>query len=267
MPSQPYQAPNIDIMGPNGPLNAPTRDQQVLQYIQDTLGEYKGLQPFQTTNADTFGPGRQTQLSALGRFGSLAQNGGWDPQAREMQRQSMARGNEASAGQQGAALQQAQMHGTNTGGGLGAVAAQSANQGGVNAQAGAQSAANAAAHQRMLESLGAYGGLAGQVRGQDVGSMEQGFQNQLQKFGGLSNTRNSLANYQTNQLNASQAQSQMLPQALIGGAQMGLNTYGAMRNNSGGLYDINGGVGLPSTNYQTNFWDTWDPNRYGGYGG
>lgn len=268
MPNQPPTTPQPQIYQypdysqyPTGlapGLNQSARDDQVRNYIQQTLNEYSQLNPLAGTQADMAGQGRQTQLSALNNFGGLIDNG-WDPQAKEMQRQAMAQSTQASAGHQGALLQQAQMGGTNTGPGSStgqaALAAQS--QGGANAGAQAGRQAQSAALGRRLQALGAYGSLAGAIRNQDVGSTEQGYQNQLQQLGGESAARNSLANYYTNQLNQSAAQNAANMQMALGAGGLALGGYGAIQGMGGGNpygvgYSTDYGAGglLPGGGYQ-----------------
>jgi hypothetical protein len=222
-------------------IDAASREQQVRDYINQTLKEYGQLQPYAGMEADLGSQGRQTQLSALGAYGGLLDTG-WDPQSREMQRQALNRSNEATAGQRGALLQQAQMSGGRTGPGSSAALANvaSAGQGGANAQAQAGRTAQAAALGRRLQALGAYGSLAGAIRGGDINAQETGFQNRLQQIGGESAARNSLANYYTNQLNQGAAQNAANWQAALGAGGIALGGAGLAQNyaNRGGPYDV-----------------------------
>jgi hypothetical protein len=260
-PGQVQQYPDYMQYGPSGPgLNQAARDDQVRQYIQQTLGDYQNLNPYAGSQADMASQGRQTQLSAMGNLGGLLANG-WDPQAREMQRQALNKSNEATAGNQGALLQQAQMGGGATGPGSSAAQAVQAasSQGGANAGAAAGRQAQADAMARRLQALGAYGSLAGAIRGGDINSGEQGFQNQLQQFGGMSAARNSLANYYTNQLNQGAAQNAGNWQTALGMGGMALGGYGALSgmggNPAGVGYSTDYGAGglLPmGSQYQQN---------------
>jgi hypothetical protein len=245
------------------------REQQVRDYINQTLGDYSSLQPFAGSQADMAGQGRQVQMSALGQYGGLIGNG-WDPQSREAQRQATNRASESSAGNLGSQMLQAQMGGTKTGSGTSADLASRAAQ----AQGGAQAAnttgrmGQSAALARRLHALGAYGSLAGAIRGGDISSGEQGFQNQLQQIGGESAARNSLANFYTNQLNQSAAQNSATAQNALGAAGLGLGGYATYQNMAnrnpydvGLSTDYGAGSLLPaaSTNYTpTNFPNYWN---------
>ena len=266
MPAQ--SIPSIpDYSGmPAGQLfNQGNREQQVRDYINQTLQEYGGLNPYAGYQADLGSQGRQTQLSALGNLGGLLDNG-WDPQSREAQRQAVNKANESTQGQTGSLLLNAQMGGTRTGAGssadLATQAAQSQGQAQAANTAGRQG--QAAALARRLQALGAYGSLAGSIRGGDINSAEQGFQNQLQQFGGMSAARNNLANYYTNQLNQGAAQNASNWQAALGAGGLALGGYGVMSGmqpapyQSAGPTDFGlpgGDAPIPISNFP-NYWNT-----------
>jgi hypothetical protein len=151
--------------------------------------------------------GRQAQMNALGRLGTLANANGLDPQAIAMQQQAMAKANQAATGQRQSALQDAQMRG-NYGGGLAQQAALQGAQSGANANAMAATQAASDARGRALQALGNYANLGGGLRGQDIGQAQLGFGNQGTLAAGRNQGRQGLQNFYTNRQNAAQQKAQ-----------------------------------------------------------
>lgn len=199
------------------------KQQQILDYINQTLNDYSGMNPNVASEADQSGPGRAGQLRAISGLGSLAGQGGLDAiGSSNLQDELGGMGQQFNAQRQGAQQNYAArwLGPGATGAGLGA-GLQAASQYGTPAAAAASQAA-AASRGRALQALQQYAQMGGQLRGQDAGLSQLGFQNQLQQIQGKAAARNQLGNYYTNLNNMDRAGQQAGLQTGMGAAGLAL---------------------------------------------
>lgn len=199
------------------------KQQQILDYINQTLGEYEGMNPYGAAQQDQAGPGRAGQLRAISGMGSLAGEGGLDAiESSNLQDALGGLGQQFNAQREGA--QQAYAARGLGPGASGVGLGQSLQAAGQYASpaAAAASQAAAASRARALQAVQQYAQMGGQLRGQDAGLSQLTFQNQLQQLQGKAAARNQLGNYYTNLTNADRAGSQAGLQTGMGAAGLAL---------------------------------------------
>jgi hypothetical protein len=152
------------------------------QYVPETVPYVQEIAPQQVQAASAGAvAGRQAQMQALSQYKRLMDQG-YDPQtAIEMARAQRAMGAESAGARQSA---QAEASRRGFGGGQNFYEA-GASQQGMDRLAQAQQAALSDAANRRMQATGAYAGLGGQIRGEDV-NIEQANVNAINAF----NTRN-----------------------------------------------------------------------------
>jgi hypothetical protein len=215
--------PNDSLQKAPPVLSDDDKQRQILDYINQTLGEYQGMKPNAVVQADQAGPGRAAQLSAISGLGGLAGQGGLDAiESNNLQSELGGMGQAFNAQRQGAQQNFAArgLGAGASGAGLGAGLQASAQYASPAAAAASQAAA--ASRQRAMSALQQYAQMGGQLRGTDMGVNQLGFQNQLQQLQGKAAARNQLGNYYTNMMNRDRAGSQAATQTGMGAAGLGL---------------------------------------------
>jgi hypothetical protein len=208
---------------PPAPYSDDQKQQQILDYINQTLGDYQGMNPMAVTQQDWNGPGRAGQLRAIQGLGQLGSSGGLDDiSSNQLQ-------NELGGMNQGLNAQTQQMQQGFAGRGMGS------GQSGAGLGAGlagvqqfatpaavAASQAASASRQRALQAVQQYAQMGGQLRQGDFGANQLGFNNSLAQIQGKAAARNQLGNYYTNLSNKDRAGQQAGMQTGMGAIGLGL---------------------------------------------